>query len=47
MKITAGSTKHDMNKHWTAGGYCQPSSQNHEYKDVEFIKTHADLRAKN
>jgi hypothetical protein len=44
MKIAAtGSTKHDLNKHWTVGGYSHPSSQDHEYKDVEFTKTTADL----
>jgi hypothetical protein len=39
MKIAVGSTKDDLNKRWTAGGYDHPSSQNHEYTDMEFCNT--------
>jgi hypothetical protein len=39
IKIVAGSTKYDLNKRWTTGGYSHPFSQNREYTDVEFTKT--------
>jgi hypothetical protein len=42
MKIAARSTRHDLNKHWTADGYNHPSSQNHNYTDVEFTRTPVD-----